>query len=204
MSSLRHLRHFRAQNTLIPNNLRLPPTIEIWDTASCCYHGPTYSPAWQWPLPHLKKLNIKSANGDIESWFRASLHGNCPSKLEYLSLHLDTEDMVPLFAMLHRSANLVANVKVVHMRAQGLADTHLEAFREHFAAVEALTLHSAQVTGVFLAGLITAPGSKLNNLKLMFCPKVSPDVVDWAKERNVTVEIRQSPEAGCRQIRGLD
>jgi hypothetical protein len=88
-----------------------------------------------------------------------------------------------------------------------LSDEHVDILVEHCRKLETVELSSPNITGVFVAGLLAAPESRVKRLALRDCTKVSPDTYEWAIQRGVVVE-RITTEihggSGRRVVHGRD
>ncbi|KAJ9609201.1 hypothetical protein H2200_006973 [Cladophialophora chaetospira] len=71
-----------------------------------------------------------------------------------------------------------------------LRDTHAGTIARNCPDLRNLHVEdSLSITDVFVSELIKAPGAKIERILIQGCPEVPPDIVQWAEERGVVVEI---------------
>lgn len=110
-------------------------------------------------------------------------------------------DTVPNYRILFETA-WSAGLKRVHIKGDCIYDDSYKVFLEHCPALEELCLDGAKVTGLFVSDMIRANPAKLRKIVLRNCDKVSGDVVSWAKDLGVEVElIRGGQEPRGRRVR---
>ena len=93
------------------------------------------------------------------------------------------------------------NLEILILLSQELNDDDTDSFVNKFPKLKSLRLRQAAITGVFVGSLLRKEGSKIEYIMLEDCPKVSPDVVEFAKTRGVTVEIKNEYSEDGKKVR---
>ncbi|EHY56290.1 hypothetical protein ABEF92_007367 [Exophiala dermatitidis] len=125
-----------------------------------------------------------------------------PGTLEEWIISISWEsEAVTRFSFLLRTPWL-KGLKRLHVRGEPVWDIYHREFLEYTPDLEELSLDSAEITTLFVADLIRGNPPNLRKIVLKNCLRVSNDVVPWAKEHGVEVEIvRNARDDRGRRLR---
>ena len=206
LSHLESLRSFDCSKSELNDWPTLPASLEIIDCTDCFVREtPTIA-----DKALFGKLRVALLARSLAATFvLASIQMSESSSLARLDVDLQArahhQDLDwPIFtALLHKG--LLRDLTFLSLWSTLLRDEHAQQFVEGCPRLERLELAYAKITGVFVVGLVTAPGCQLKHLVLKDCNDVSLDTIAWARHRGVLVE-RRSTEASVgsgRRVHGL-
>lgn len=152
------------------------------------------------PLSNLRVLRMYGCR-DYPPMLYQIRGPNKEGVLTELSIDVDALDSSH-FVHLMTSVGWMKQLQHLRLKLQALNDMHSQLFIEGCPHLKTLVLENALITGVFVVDLLTAPSSQIALLVLKDCVKVSLDTIDWARNRGVHVEVRNSTQAlGGRIVR---
>ena len=208
MQQLQRLKLFSCKIS----NILLPPSIEDLEISSCMFSHPSQDLVQQsentFPaLPNLKALNMVGSvktEGEGETYpqfIRQAASKTEPGTLSSLSLG-ESSSWPSAFISLMAYPWFRGLMSLSVERGVSIKDEHSRVLLDHCPDLEEFMISNARITGVFLADLIKAPNSRIYQIIVENCDKVSRDIVPWAKERGVGIDyIAPALESGGRRLR---
>lgn len=193
LSSLNDLRSFDCSGSTLSDWPRLPVSIETINATDCWMNGstPVFDPD---QLPRLRVAKVSKCTNPFPVLFMSNLSA-------LTRLDIDTD-----FSLFH---DLLVSGRLSHLiflglKCQDLRDDDVPLFISGCPDLDILELKSAMyITGCFIIDLLKAPTCQLRRLVLNNCDSVSPDAIEYARQKGVNVE-RSTAETRGSGIRVRD
>ncbi len=189
LSSLQNLRSFDCSGSQLGSWPQLPTSLEKINCTDCWLGGNDPTIGDTNAMARLTVARLANCTASRAILGSIEISNSCT----LTRLEVDLHHYQDVFFRLLGGGQL-KHLTFLGLSFQGLEDGHVELFVEHCEDLETLELTSARVTGVFIASLLAAPKCRLKRLALKDCEKVSPDAIDWAKNRGVQI-VRTSAES---------
>ena len=207
LSSLESLQSLNCSKSAVAGWPILPASLEILDWTDFVVHEPRPTSADTTPVRNLRVARLAGCTCD--SRILGSIIKSECSALTYLDLDFETSktspDNWPVFLDVLRGGCL-RELTYLRIWYSMLSDSHIDDLVANCCKLETVDVSSPRMTGVFVVGLITAPGSRVKRLVLRNCNRVSTDTDGWARQRGVVVERTDSEGSrrSGRRVHGLD
>lgn len=200
------LRHMGQLETLELNGysgleLSLPPSLKILHLTRCNFM-PESADEPEGPfavLQNLEVLLIEHCIGLPLFLMRHAVQTKAGKLEEFL---LTTRQFAGSMFTHMMMLDWLQGVKRLRLQGVALSDDESHLFVERFPKLEELALEEVPITGAFISDVKKGLGDQLRKILLVMCPRVSSDIVPWAKARGVEIDlIRGAQDTSGRRVR---
>ncbi|EXJ66536.1 uncharacterized protein A1O5_10205 [Cladophialophora psammophila CBS 110553] len=197
---LSHMTKLRSLDILGSRLLRviLPASLRQLSLVSCVFLAQHMDCALCPALNELQELRV--LNCDYFPLFvLSSVQKTSPGKLSKCSVTVNEDVAQQVVNMM--SMPWFQSLKYLRIVNANFISADAFAYIKNCSALEELCFEQAGAIGVFVSDLIRETG-RLRKVTLLHCPNVARDIIPWAKERGVEVEIHQGdmPAGNGRRV----
>ncbi|KAJ9495467.1 hypothetical protein LTR99_010189 [Exophiala xenobiotica] len=196
---LRHMEQLESlkMDRAVMTSVCLPPSLKALTFYRTNAHSvDSGNPFPETHLPILESLSMASC-GDIPYLLPGRVVVEKLSRLTWIAEGRSASVWSSVLKRLLEQGRL-GGVRQLHLKLRDVDDNLISGFIRDLPILEELCLDQAMITGVPISNLIKG-NNKIRKISLIECPKVSGDIVPWARQRGVDIElVRQRTENGRR------